>query len=114
MRYQLMKRKFEDKIQLLEYGLCNNQALWEGMKTGEQRQKVLQQELGITQKAAQQNEKLIGKLKEEYQKNVKEKQVLENLQVSRLGKMKELEHKAQHFELSKNVDVEKLVEVLLK
>lgn len=61
-----MKEKFEDKIQLLQQNLSSNQALWEGMKIGEQRQKVLQQELGITQKAAQQNEKLIGKLKEEF------------------------------------------------
>ena len=66
IRYQLMKEKFEDKIQLLQQNLSSNQALWEGMKIGEQRQKVLQQELGITQKAAQQNEKLIGKLKEEF------------------------------------------------
>jgi hypothetical protein len=52
MRYQLMKRKFEDKIQLLEHNLSNNHALWQWMKVGDQRQKVLQQELGITQKAA--------------------------------------------------------------
>lgn len=36
------------------------------------------------------------------------------MQVSRTSKLRELEHKAQHYELSKNINVEKLVEVLLK
>ena len=79
IRFNTMQKKFQEKIAFLENKLSSNQNLWETMKMQDQRQKVLQQELGLTQKVAQQNEKLIGILQEEYQKSEKDKQILENL-----------------------------------
>ena len=54
------------------------------------------------------------KLKEEFQSNIRQKSVLENIQKSKQNKVDELEYKAKRFEMSKNINVEKLTEILFK
>lgn len=114
MKNVLMKNKLEEQIIFLENKLSSNIALWQTMKVQDQRQKVLQQELSITQHSAQQNEKLIGKLKDEFKSNQKGMQILESLQQTKTNKLNELQYKVKKMELNKNVNVEKLVEILLQ
>ena len=84
------------------------------MKLQDERGKVLTQELSLTQHSAQQNEKLIQKLKEEYKHKQKTLQILESQQITKTSKLNELSYKVGKLELNKNIDVEKLIEVLLK
>ena len=84
------------------------------MKLQDERSKILQQELSITQHGAQQNEKLIVKLKDEFKAKQKSCQVLEAQAHTRHAKLHEMEFKVGKLEMNKNIDVDKVVEVLLK
>ena len=56
----------------------------------------------------------MDKLKEEFQNNIRQKSVLENIQKAKQNKVNELEYKAKRFEMSKDINVEKLTEILFK
>ena len=53
-------------------------------------------------------------MKEQLQKTHKEKQVLANLDKAKTGKLQELEYKMKGLDLSKNLNVEKLIELIIK
>lgn len=53
-------------------------------------------------------------MKEQLQRTHKEKQVLTNLDKTKTGKLQELEYKMKGMDLSKNLNVEKLIELIIK
>jgi len=114
MRYHLLRKKLEDKIRFLEDKLSSNQDLWENLVSEQNRQKTLQESLTITHKSAQQNQKLIDSMKEQLQRSIKEKQVLENIDMTKTSKLQELEYKMKGMDLSKNLNVEKLIDLIIK
>lgn len=88
--------------------------MWESLVTQEERQKTLQKELTLTHVSAQQNQKIIDNMKEQLQRNLKERQVLQNIDITKTSKLQELEYKMKGMDLNKSVNVEKLIDMLIK
>lgn len=114
MRYVLMEKRLKDQIQFLNQKMSSNQDLLESMTLQQERQKTLAVELDINKKTAMQNEKANDKLKEQLDKNAKQTVVLETLNQNKQQKLQELEYKMKGFDLSRHMNAEKLIDLLLK
>ena len=57
---------------------------------------------------------MIDSMKEQLQRSIKEKQVLENIDMTKTSKLQELEYKMKGMDLGKNLNVEKLIDLIIK
>ena len=104
--------KHDFKVENLQQQLTSNVTLWEQLAESEKREKILKQELEVSQHEIAMQEKIIDRLKEDIKQESREKQKLLQYKASKSKRLEELEQKAREFEVLENVNLQKLLQLM--
>jgi secreted Zn-dependent insulinase-like peptidase len=88
--------------------------LWEQLAEAEKRERILRQELVLTQQGLSTCEKVVEKQRDHINKLDTEKVRLQNFKQNKGRRLDELEHKVAQYEMFEKINVEKLIAVLDK
>ena len=86
--------------------------MWDQLAESEKREKILKQELEVSQHEIAMQEKIIDRLKEDIKQESREKQKLLQYRASKSKRLEELEQKAREFEVLENVNLQKLLQMI--
>ena len=107
-----MRQKYEDQLFNLNQKLSSNSMLWEQLAEAEKRERILRQELVLTQQGLSTCEKVVEKQRDHINKLDTEKVRLQNFKQNKGRRLDELEPKVAQYEMFEKIDVEKLIAVL--
>jgi hypothetical protein len=88
-----MRQKYEDQLFNLNQKLSSNSMLWEQLAEAEKRERILRQELVLTQQGLSTCEKVVEKQRDHINKLDTEKVRLQNFKQNKGRRLDELEHK---------------------
>ena len=108
----IKQSRHDFKVDNLQQQLTSNSTLWEQLAESEKREKILKQELEVSQHEIAMQEKIIDRLKEDIKQESREKQKLLQYRASKSKRLEELEQKAREFEVLENVNLQKLLQMI--
>lgn len=83
MKMAMMKNRLEGKIEHLEKQMSSNKDLWEALTMEQGRQRTGAVELDVAKKISMTNERAVDRLKEQLNRNQRDKMVLEQVSITR-------------------------------
>lgn len=88
--------------------------MWDKLSEGENREKILKDEIEQTHQQIANQDKIIEKLKDELKRGQRENQKLVQYKQSQSKRLGDLEEKARDLEILQGLDIQKLLGILQK